>query len=149
MLAKLVQAFTAIDATRAARRVRRAVITFAIAGLCLFLGVAFLIAAGFMLAVERFGAVHACLGFGAIFMGLAVAALAAHRILTARAARRRAQEAKATQIKTLAGATAMAVLPALLKGRGGVLQLALPLLAMAAYAIYKENAPDEGDDADR
>jgi O-antigen/teichoic acid export membrane protein len=148
MLAALLRAVTTLDPSRATRRLRRAVIDYAIAGICLVIGFAFLVAAGFILAVERFGALYASLGFAGLFFCFAVAALVVHRIMASVSKRRRAEEAKSTQLKTLAGATAVAVLPALLRGRGGLLELALPLLAMAAYAIYKENTPDDYDDDD-
>jgi hypothetical protein len=148
MFAALLQAFANIDPSRAARRVGRSIVDFAIVGVCILVGVAFLIAAAFILVAERYGAVYACLGFGGLFIAVAIGVLIVHRIRSARDARaqkRRAKEAQAAQMTTMAGAAAMAVLPALLKGRGGLIQLALPLIAMAAYAIYKENSDRDGD----
>jgi len=140
MLATLIQTIANGNTSHAAKRVRRAMIDFAIAGIALAIGLGFLIAAGFMVAMKEFGAIYAALGFGVGFIAIAGAALIVHRILSGMAARRRAEEARATQLKTLAGATAFAVLPALLKGRGGFMEIVTPILAMAAYAIYKENA---------
>ena len=39
------------------------------------------------------------------------------------------------------------ILPTLLKGRGGIMGALGPLIAMAAYAIYKENAALNDDDS--
>jgi hypothetical protein len=45
--------------------------------------------------------------------------------------------------------TALAVLPALLRGKGGVGALIAPAVAAAAYAIYRENTkPQDGSDKD-
>ena len=146
MLAAILRALMTLDASRVTSRLSRAVVDYAIAGTCFLIGLVFLVAAGFVFAVERYGAIQACLGFGAGFIVLALLALALHKIRSRLAARRFAREAKATQLKTLAGATAIALLPALMKGRGGLVGGMLPVLAMAAYAIYNENAPRRDDD---
>lgn len=148
MLATLIQTLANADPAYAARRVRRAVIDFAIAGICLAIGLGFLLAGCFIIAMERYGAVATTFGFGVGFILLAVIALIVHRIVSQMSARRRAAKARAAQVKTLAGATALAVLPSLLRGRGGMLEAMLPVIAMVAYAIYKENSGAPGDDGE-
>ena len=150
MFAALIQSLAALDVSSLARNVRRSVIGYSIAGLCLVVGLAFLLAAAFIFTARRYGALEACLGFGVVFVVLAVVTLVVQKLLTSMEKRRRAREAKANQLTTLAGATAVAMLPALLKSRGGMLGAMLPLLAVAAYAIYNENArePDRSDDSD-
>lgn len=148
MLATLIQTLASGEPAFVAKRVRRAMVDYTVAAIALSIGFGFLIAAALMVAGERFGYIQACLGFGVGFIAIAGAALIYHRIRSGMAARRRVAETRATQIKTLAGATAIALLPTLLKSRGGLLQLALPALAMAAYAIYKENAPTDDPDGD-
>jgi hypothetical protein len=146
MLATLIQSIAAGETSRAAKRVRRAAIDYLIAGICLVIGVGFLIAAAFIFVAERYGSLYTSLGFAFIFIALAGAALVVHRILSGMQAKRRAEEARAAQLKTLAGAAAFAILPTLLKGRGGLLEILTPVIAMAAYAIYKEHSDQARDD---
>lgn len=145
MLAVLIQSLAAGETMRVAKRVRRAMIDYLIAGVCLAIGVGFLIAAGYIFVAERYGALYTALGFGLGFIAIAGIALAVHAIRSRLEAKRRAEEARKAQLTTLAGAAALTVLPALLKGRGGVLQMLAPLLAMAAYTIYRENTAGDGD----
>lgn len=146
MLATLIQSIATGETSRAAQRVRRAAIDYLIAGVCLAIGLGFLIAAAFIFVSERYGPLYTSLGFAFIFIALAGAALIVHRLVGRVQAKRRAEEARAAQLKTLAGAAAVAILPTLLKGRGGVLEILTPILAMAAYAIYKENGERARED---
>jgi len=148
MLATLIQSIAAGETSRAAKRVRRAAIDYLIAAICLGIGIGFLIAAAFIFVAERYGPLYTSLGFGFIFIALAGAALISHRLISSMQAKRRAEEARAAQLTTLAGAAAFAILPTLLKGRGGLVQLLTPVLAMAAYAIYKENGERAREDED-
>ena len=146
MLAQLIQSIAAGEPARAAKRVRRMVVDYLIAGICLAIGTGFLIAAGYIFVAERYGPLYTALGFGLGFIAIAAIALILHRIVAGIQARRRAEEARAAQLKTMVGAMAVAVLPALLKGRGGLVGILTPALAMAAYAIYKENADSSRHD---
>jgi hypothetical protein len=148
MLATLIQSIAAGETSRAAKRVRRAAIDYLIAGICLAIGVGFLIGAAFIFVSERYGPLYTSLGFAFIFIALAGVALVVHRIVSGMQAKRRAEEARAAQLKTLAGAAAFAILPTLLKGRGGIVEILTPILAMAAYAIYKENGERAQDEED-
>lgn len=149
MLAALIQSIVSGETTRAAKRVRRAVIDYMIAGICLAIGVGFLIAAAYIFVAERYGPLYTALGFGLGFIALAGVALIVHRIIAGIRAKRRAEEARAAQLQALAGATVFAILPALLKGRGRLLSLLAPVAAMVAYAIIKENIDSEaGEDPD-
>ncbi len=150
MLAALIQSIVSGETTRAAKRVRRAMIDYMIAGICLGIGVGFLIAAAYIFVAERYGALYTAIGFGLGFIALAGVALIVHRIISGIQAKRRAEEARAAQVQALAGAAAFAILPALLKGRGGLVSLLAPVAAMVAYAIFKENsdrAQDEDSDS--
>lgn len=149
MIAALIQSIVSGETTRAAKRVRRAVIDYMIAGICLAIGVGFLIAAAYIFVAERYGPLYTALGFGLGFIALAGVALIVHRIIAGIRAKRRAEEARAAQLQALAGATVFAILPALLKGRGRLLSLLAPVAAMVAYAIIKENIDSEaGEDPD-
>ena len=149
MLATLIQTIANGEPAFIARRISRAVISYAVAGIALAIGAGFLIAAAYMVAAARFGPLETTLGFGIGFIVIAGITLIVHRIRSGMIAKRRAAEAKASQLKTLAGITAISLLPRLLKGRGGLLEIAAPVIALAAYAIFKENAGDGKSDKDR
>lgn len=146
MLAALIQSIVSGETTRAAKRVRRAVIDYMIAGICLAIGVGFLIAAAYIFVADRYGPLYTAIGFGLGFIALAGVALIVHRIISGIQAKRRAEEARAAQLQALAGATAFAILPAFLKGRGGIVSLLASIAAMVAYAIIKENSDREAEE---
>jgi predicted lysophospholipase L1 biosynthesis ABC-type transport system permease subunit len=88
----------------------------------------------------------ACLGFAAGFLVLAGLILLIHQLAAGTRARRRARRRNA-DLKALGITAALAVLPALLKGKGGKGLILGPMIALAAYAIYRENVkPDPDDD---
>jgi predicted PurR-regulated permease PerM len=51
-------------------------------------------------------------------------------------------------MKAIGITAALAVLPALLKGRGGLGVILGPVVALAAYAIYRENVKPGPEDPD-
>lgn len=148
MLAQLIQSFLTGETSRATQRMRRAMIDYIVAAICLAIGAGFLIAAGYIFVAERYGALYTAIGFGLGFIAFAGAALIFHRVVSGIQARRRAEEARAAQVKTLAGILAVTALPALLKNKGGLLGVLGPILAMAAYAVYQENSGRGAPDAD-
>ncbi|WP_187968375.1 hypothetical protein [Aquibium microcysteis] len=148
MLATLVAALASLDTSRVKRRVRRAVIDYAFAGVAFLLGVGFLLAAAFIWAAARFGAFEAALGFGFGFLSLGAIIMVIHRLVVARRARRRAEREKAEQFRSFATAAALAAVPALVRKAGVLGTLALPLAALAAFAIWQENRPRPRDDLD-
>jgi len=146
MLATLIQTLVTGEAKGAARRVQRALIDYTIAGVFLAIGLGFLIAAGYIYATRHYDPLYVALGFGGGFILLAVIAVLVHRISSGMQARRRAEEERAAQFRSVAVAAAVATLPTLLKGRAGILGALGPLAAMAAYAIYKENSGRDDDE---
>lgn len=147
-LATLIASIVSGEAADAAGRARRAVIAYAVAGALALAGLAFLIVAGFVALADRIGVVAAALWMGGGFLAAALVIVLGHRIAASvrakRAARRRRSEAGA-----MAGAAALAALPALLAGRGGLALLA-PALGLIGYAIYREQTrrPPPADDGD-
>lgn len=129
-----------------------AAVAYALAGVALLCGVGFLIAAAFIAAAERYGSFRASLGFGLGFLVLGILILGFHR-LAVRRRQRRAAQVRAEQAKAYAGAAALGLLPTLLKSRAGVAGLVAPLVALAAYTIWKENQtpdpnlPKDGDES--
>jgi Na+/pantothenate symporter len=148
MLASLIQALAVGEATGAAKRVRRALIDYAIAGVLLSIGAGFFLAAGYIYASRFFDPLHVALGFGGGFVLLALIAVLTHRIMSGMQAKRRAQEERTAQMKSVAIAAALTALPALLKSRIGIMGILSPIIAMAAYAIIRENAPSSPDQDD-
>ncbi len=121
------------------RRARRAAVAYLLAGLVGLVGLGFLVGAAFIWASRRWGGIEAALGFAGVFLLIAVLILIVHK-LTAGMRRRRAADLRKSEMTTIGVATALAVLPTLLKGRAGIGVLAAPAIALAAYAIYRENA---------
>lgn len=141
MIGTLLAAVASVNAPRMARRARRAAIDYAVAGIAFLLGFGFLLGAAFIWAAGRWGAFEAALGFGFGFLALAAVILLVHRLVVARHARRRAEEEKAQQLRSVAAAAAVAAIPTLVRQAGLLGTVALPLAALAAYAIWRENRP--------
>ena len=148
MLATLAKAILTLDLSVVSRRIRRGVISYAIAGLALLIGLGFLLAAAFIVAAREFGTLYASLGFGAGFIILAVIVLTIQAVVSRAEARRRARELKSAELKSLVTATALSMLPVLMKHKGGVLSALMPIAAMAAYSFYKRSAPEDERDPD-
>jgi hypothetical protein len=149
MLASLLAAFASGETFQVVRRLRWAVIAYALAGIALFVAFGFLVGAGYVAASNRYGTIDAALGFAGGFFLLAVIILVVHRIASGMRARSIARQ-RSKELTTIGAAAALAVLPTLLRGKGGLATLLAPALAVAAYAIYRENRkpdPPEKDDA--
>ena len=147
MLATLISAFASGETVAAIRRARTAAIVYAIAALAAFCGLGFLVGAAYIWAAGRYGPMAACLGFGAGFLVVAGLILVIHQISAGSRARRRARRRNA-DMKAIGITAALAVLPALLKGKGGLGVILGPAVALAAYAIYRENTKPGADDPD-
>lgn len=145
MLASLIASFATGETTLALRRTRRAAAAYlaaAIAGLC---GIGFLIGAAYVWAAQRFGHIEAALGFGLGFLVLAGLILLFHRLMAGSRARED-QRRRRADMAALGTTAAMAILPTLLRSKGGIGALLGPVVALAAYAIYRENhKPDDSD----
>lgn len=146
MLASLLAGLVSGETLIAARRAKRAAIVYAI---CLFLaafGLLFLIVAAYLWAAQRYGAIEAALAFGGGFFVLAGIILGIYKLTSASRVRRAADQRKSDLTK-VGVATAIAVLPSLLRGKAGLGVLIGPAAALLAYAIYRENTtPGPGPD---
>jgi hypothetical protein len=150
MLASLIASFASGETALVVRRARRAAIAYLLAGVAALCGIGFLIGAVYIWASQRYGAIEAALGIGVIFLLLSGLVLIIHTT-TARIQARRAKARRASDITTVAVASALAVLPTLLRGKTGLGTVIAPLLALTAYAIYRENrakTPKKPDLAD-
>jgi Na+-transporting methylmalonyl-CoA/oxaloacetate decarboxylase gamma subunit len=150
MLASLIASFASGETALVVRRARRAAIAYLLAGVAALCGIGFLIGAVYIWASQHYGAIEAALGIGVIFLLLSGLVLIIHTT-TARIQARRAKERRASDLTTVAVASALAVLPTLLRGKTGLGTVIAPLVALTAYAIYRENrakTPKKPDLAD-
>jgi hypothetical protein len=147
MLASLLGGLLSGETMEAARRARSAAIAYALAGLCGLFAIVFLLVAGYLALARVIGPVEAGLAIGAGFLVLAGLILLVHRLRQRRRIREDNKRRK-SELIAVATTTAIAMLPTLARGKGGLLTLLAPAVAVVAYAIYRENAPRK-DDPDR
>jgi ABC-type uncharacterized transport system permease subunit len=145
MLASLIASFASGEVMNVVRRAKSAAIAYLLASVFALVGIGFLIGALFTWAARRFGTIEAAIGFGVAFFLIAIVVLLVHSIASRSRARRTRR--RSVDLATVAGVAAVSVLPVLLKSRAG---LVAPLVALAAYAIYRENRKDKpgGDKRD-
>lgn len=127
-------------------RVRSSVLLYLFAGICVVVGIGFLIGAAFLLAAERYGTLEAALGFGGGFIVLAVL-LVLIDSMQAKAWKRRRAERRGGELKALAATALLAALPGLLKTRTGFAGIMMPVIGLIALKIYDENREDEDEKA--
>ncbi|RWO06618.1 MAG: hypothetical protein EOS07_21660 [Mesorhizobium sp.] len=147
MLASLISGLASGEAVAAVRRARTAAIVYALAALAALCGLGFLVGAAYVWVAGRYGPMAACLGFGVGFLVIAGLLLLIHQLSAGARARRRARRRNA-DMKAVGITAVLAVLPALLKGKGGLGTILAPAIALAAYAIYRENTKPDADDPD-
>lgn len=138
MLASLIASFASGETALALRRAKRAAIAYLLAGVAALCGIGFLIGAIYIWASGRYGAIEAALGIGVIFLLLSGVILIVHTT-TARIQARRAKERRASDMTAVAVASTLAILPTLLRGKAGLGTVIAPVVALTAYAIYREN----------
>ncbi|RJT40918.1 hypothetical protein D3227_07230 [Mesorhizobium waimense] len=147
MLASLISALATGETVAALRRARRAAIVYAVVAAAALCGLGFLIGAAYIWAAERYGSLAAAIGFGVGFLAVAGLTLIVYQLSAGARARRRARR-RSADMKAIGITAALAVLPALLKGKGGLGAILGPAVALAAYAIYRENVKPDADDKD-
>lgn len=138
MLGSLLSAVITGEAAAAARRLRTQAIVLSVLGGIAFLGVIFLILAGYLYLSSWIGALPAALWCGGSLIGLAVLGYIIYRI-TAGARARREIGQRNSDLTSVAAATALAALPTLGLRAGGIGLVAAPFLAAVGYLILKEN----------
>ncbi|WP_095089294.1 hypothetical protein [Mesorhizobium sophorae] len=149
MLASLIAGLASGETAAAIRRARTAAIVYGLAISVALCGLGFLVGAAYIWTASRYGSLAAALGFGAGFLLLAGLILLIFQISAGSRARRRVQQRNA-DMKAIGITAALAVLPALLKGKGGLGVILGPAVALAAYAIYRENVkPDDPEEDER
>lgn len=145
MLASVLAGLASGETAAALRRARLAAVFYSLAALAGLCGVGFLVGAAYIHLGHRYGFVETALGFGIGFLVLAGVLVLVLR-LSLRSSRRRREKRLKADVTAIGISTALALLPALARGRGGLGILLSPAVALAAYAIYRENArPGTGE----
>lgn len=125
-------------------------ILYGLAAILALSGIGFLIGAAYIWLAARYGPLATSLGFGLGFLVLAALIVLIDRLTTGMRARRRARRRKA-DMTALGVTAALALLPALAKSKGGMGAALAPVIALVAYAVYRENMgsgprnPDSGE----
>lgn len=146
MLTSLIAGLASGETLFALRRARRAAIVYILAGAAFMCGAGFFVGAFYIWLSTRYGKLEAALGMGAGFVTVAIVILLIDR-MTARSRAVKAAERRKSDLTAFGVATAVAVLPGLLRSRAGLAAALGPALALAAYAIYRENRkPRPGND---
>jgi hypothetical protein len=136
MLASLIGAFISGEAVNIARRAKAAAIAYLVAAVFLLCGAGFMVGAGYIAAARRLGSIEAAIAFSVGFILIGAIVLAVHAIV---ASARRQRKKRAVDLATIAGAAALTGVPLLLKRGAGMGAILAPLIALAAYAVYREN----------
>lgn len=147
MLATLISGLASGETVAAMRRARTAAVVYVLAAVFALCGLGFLVGAAYIWAANSYGSMAATLGFGIGFLVIAGLILLVYRISAGTRARRRARRRNA-DLKAIGITAALAVLPTLLKRKGGMGAVLGPAIALAAYAIYRENTKPGSDDPD-
>lgn len=144
-LASLIAGLASGETVAALRRAKTAAIVYLLAAIAAFIGLGFLLAAAFILVERHYGPVEAALGFGIGFLVIAGLVVLVYRLTAGSRARRQTKRRK-TDLTALGVTAAAALLPTLARGKAGPGLILGPLAALAAYAIYRENArpPKDG-----
>ncbi|TPK85283.1 hypothetical protein [Mesorhizobium sp. B2-4-17] len=143
LLTSLLSGFASGETMAAIRRARAAAIVYALAALAALCGLGFLVGAAYIWVAARYGSQVAALDFGIGFLVIAGLVLLSHRLMAGARARREARR-RSADMKAIGISAALAVLPALIKGKGGLGVILGPAAALVAYAIYRENVkPDD------
>jgi hypothetical protein len=139
MLASLIASFASGETVVALRRARQAAIAYVLAAVAALCGIGFLIGAGYIWTARHYGSLEASLAFGIGFLLLAGIVLVIHRLVMDRR-RQREIRRRNKDMTNIAIASAIAAVPTLLRSKAGLGTVVAPALALAAYAIYRENS---------
>lgn len=145
MLASLIASVASGEAVVAVKRAKRRAIAYVLASILLLCGLGFLVGAAYIWTARRYGPLEAALGFGGGFIALGLIVIIVH-VISSRTGRRREVDRRKADLTAIGVATALGVLPGLLKGKGGLGVVIAPVVALAAYAIYRENTRRDPDD---
>jgi len=146
-LGSLIAGLASGETAAVLRRAKLAAVVYACAGVLALVGAGFLVGALYIWTARRYGSLEAAAGFGVGFLVVAGLILLVFRLSAGSRARQRERRRKA-DLTALGVTTALALLPALARGRGALGLVLGPAAALAAYAIYRENTGRKPGDAD-
>lgn len=139
MFGTLIAGLATGEVMNSLQRLKKALVSYSIAGICLLVGLIFLIISGTIWLARRFGAIETTAVIGGAFVILAILVLVVHR-LSSRARIKVSKRRRGNDLRKAAIATGIAVLPTLLSGRAGRAMLLAPAVGALAYALYRENS---------
>lgn len=148
MLSALLTSIFSGEAALVVKRTRAAIIAYALVGVCVLCALGFLLGAAFIYVSRIYGSLEASIGFALAFLVLAGVIWLVFRLSTRAGAKRRARRHRG-ELASIAAASALAALPALVKGRSVAGLVGLPLAALIAAQIYRENTRRRRDPGDR
>jgi len=137
MLPRLLALLATGEAAIVKRRLKTALIAYAMLGLSVIFAVVFLLLAAYLAAASRWGVIAAAFWFGIAFVVLSIAVYAGYSVAV-QSQRREQQRKRAADTTMLAGASAMAMLPTLFGRRSGTIGLLLTVAGLAGYAAYRQ-----------
>lgn len=146
-LASLLAGLASGETAAALRRAKLAAIVYLVAAAAALVGAGFLVGALYIWTARRYGPIEAAAGFGVGFLVIAGLVLLVFRLSSGSRARQRERRRKA-DVTALGLTAALALLPALARGKGGLGVILGPAAALVAYAIYRENVKSGPDDPD-
>ena len=138
MLASLIAGFASGETVLALQRAKRAVIVYLFAAITAACGAGFLLGALFIWLAGRYGTLETALAFGGTFILITILILLVH-IVGERSRSRLVASKRHSDLKAIGVATAVAALPALLRAKPGVRVLLAPVVAFAAYSLYRRS----------
>lgn len=137
MLGRLITALAAGEVSEVKQRLRLAAVCYLIMGFMIVMALMFFIVAAYIAAAFRWGPLEAAIGFAVGFTLIAIITLAVYKIITL--ARKRAQKRRLAEDATmLAGASAVAALPALLGKVGGINPILIALAGLGGFALFRQ-----------
>lgn len=137
MLARLFALLATGEAALIRRRVKTTAVAYAALAVAAFLTFMFVVLAAYLAAAVRWGAIQSAIWFAVGSFVLMVLIYLIYKA-TDRAQRRARQRKRMADTSMLAGASAMAMLPALMRRKGGMSAVLLALAGVAGYAVYRE-----------
>ncbi|MBL8584930.1 MAG: hypothetical protein JNL61_22205 [Rhizobiaceae bacterium] len=145
MFASLIAGLLSGETLEAAKRARRAAIAYSLASLVALIGAVFLLVAAYIALARSYGAITAAVALGFAFLVLSAILLMVHKIMQGRRVRLDTKRRK-SEMMAVATTAAIAALPTLMRGRGGILTILAPAAAALGYVIYRENFQARRDD---
>lgn len=146
MFARLIALLATGEAGVVKRRIKTAVIAYTAAALAFLLALVFLLVSAYLASAVRWGAIDAAFWFGIGFVILTALILIVYKIVAA-SQRRAQQRRRAADASMVAGASAMAMLPAILTRSGGIAAVLLGVAGLSGYAAYRALYGSADEDA--